>query len=270
MEFGLQKTKKLESPALVGNPRKRVEAKAYRARDRMDSGWFRHDAGTPDHSPNVSPAASPLPLTGGRSKQFLDNVRTRCSCECDREQILKFPQHTVAAGVRSGPMHGGLSPGKVHLSGATARLQQQIYPSCSVWYRHEHTIVTSDTDEEQKKDKCHSPVQTWRHKDERDGGQYSPHSRRVCAEAEDYWKRNHDGSAKDWFRHEHTLLEQKENEYADVNAVGISPMAEFGSSATDPIITTDGHRCCICGGLNVSPAKTPNKKPCQQVLIERF
>ena len=271
MEFGLQKVEKTESPVLVGNPRKRIEAKAYRARDRMDSGWFRHDASTPENSPSVSPAASPLPVAGGQSKQALGNLCVHCSCA--KQQVLKFQQHTVAAGVRSGHLSRGQSPNKIPLSGATARLQQQIYPNCSDWYRHEHTIIADDTDEELKsaKGQCHSPIPSWQHKDERDGGQFSPRSRRVCAEAEEYWKRDHNGSTKEWFRHEHTLVEEKENEFADLNEIGASPAAEFGSSAaTKPVVTADGQGCCICGGLNMSPAMATNKKACQQVLTERF
>jgi len=265
MEFGLQKADKMESPVLMGNPRKRIEAKAYRARDRMDSGWFRHDAGTPDNSPNVSPAASPLPGTGGRSKQLLGNLCVHCSG--DKQQLLKLQQLTMPAGVRSGSLNRGQSPKKIASSGAAAaRLQQQIYANCSDWYRHEHTIITGDTDEEQKNaDQCHSPIPTWRHKDEKGGGsgQFSPRSRRVCAEAEEYWKRNHDGSVKEWFKHEHTLMVEKENEFADLSEVCVSP-------AASPIITNDGQGCYLCGQVNLSPAKATNKKACQQVLTERF
>jgi len=268
MEFGLQKAEKMESPVLTGNPRKRIEAKAYRARDRIDNGWFRHDAGTPENSPSVSPAASPLHVTG-RSQQMLSPLPQICvRCSSDKQQLLKFQQQTVAAGVRSGTLNRGQSPNKIHLSDATARLQQQIYPNCSGWYRHEHTIIASDTDVEQKDEKaqCRSPTPSWWHGDQAGG----THSRRVCLEAEEYWKRNHVGSAKDWYRHEHTLVEEKENEFADVMEIGISPAKGFCSSEADMIIATNGHGCCICGGSNMSPAKVTNKKACQQVLIERF
>jgi len=223
MEFGLQKSEKIGSPLLVGNPRKRIEAKAYRARDRMDSGWFQHDAGTPEKSPSVSPAASPLPVARCDSKQALGNLPVQCLS--DEQQLLKFKQQTVAAGVPSEPLRSrrGQSPSKMS-SSATARLHQQIYPSCSVWYRHEHTIVSGDAEEEESaKDQCHSPIPSRRCKDDRSDGQFSPCSRRVCAAAEEYWKRNHDGSAKDWFRHEHTLVSEKENEFADFNEIGTTP-----------------------------------------------
>jgi len=269
MEFGLQKAEKMESPVRMGNPRKRIEAKAYRARDRMDSGWFRHDASTPENSPNVSPAASPLTGTDGRSKQVLGNACVHCSC--DKQQLLKLQQLTVPAGVRTGFLSRGQSPSKIPSSGATARLQQQIYANCSDWYRHEHTIVTGGTDEEQKNaDQHHSPIPAWKHKDEKGANQFSPRSRRVCTEAEEYWRRNHDGSAKEWFRHEHTLVAEKENEFADLNEIGASPAAEFGSPAANPIITNGEQRCYICGALDFSPAKPINKPACQQVLTERF
>jgi len=131
MEFGLQKADKMESPVLMGNPRKRIEAKAYRARDRMDSGWFRHDAGTPDNSPNVSPAASPLPGTGGRSKQLLGNLCVHCSG--DKQQLLKLQQLTMPAGVRSGSLNRGQSPKKL-------LRQVLLLPACSS--RFMQTAVT--------------------------------------------------------------------------------------------------------------------------------
>jgi len=268
MEFGLQKGEKIGSPVLVGNPRKRIEAKAYRARDRMDSGWFRHDASTPENSPNVSPAASPARIGGGRSPQVLGNLPQMCvHCSCAKQQLHRFQQHVAAAGVRSGPLNSGQSPNKLHSSDAAARWQKQIYPDCKDWYRHEHTIIASDPGDEQK-DECHSPAPTWWHKGQVGSGQFSPHSRRVCVEAEEYWKRNHDGSAKDWFRHEHTLIAEKENEPADVMEIGTSPAKEFGSNEAD----LNGRGCCICGGLNVnmSPAKAMDRKACQQVLTERF
>ena len=260
MEFGLQKAEKLESPLLAGNPRKRIEAKAYRARDRVDNGWFRHDAATPENSPNVSPASSPLRVAGGQSQQVLGNLCVRCSCA----KLHKFQQHNVTAGVQSEHLNRGQSPKKVRSKGATARLQQQVYHSCNDWYRHEHTVIASDTDEE------HSPVPTWWPRDQAASGQSSPRSRRVCAEAEVYWKRNHDGSAKDWYRHEHTLIEEKENDSEDVNKLVASPAKEYGSSEANLNIASDGHGCCICGGLKVSPAKVTDKKECQQVLTERF
>jgi len=271
MEFGLQKPERMGSPILVGNPRKRIEAKAYRARDRMDNGWFRHDTGTPENSPNVSPAASPL---RGRSQAVLGNLPLICAhCACTKQQQLhKFQQHVVAAGVRSDALKRAQSPNKIHSSDATARLQQQIFGSCSDWYRHQHTVISNDVDEEQKneKDECRSPVPMWWPRDGTGSSQFSPHSRRVCAEAEEYWKRNHDGSAKDWYRHEHTVMEEKENELADVNEIGTSPAKESGSNEANPNFATNGHGCCICGGLNMSPAKETNKRACQQVLTERF
>jgi len=273
MEFGLQKAEKIGSPLIVGNPRKRIEAKAYRARDRVDNGWFRHDAGTPENSPNVSPAASPVRISGGRSPHMLGNLPQICAhCSCAKQQLRKFQQHVAAAGVRSEPSNGGHSPNKMHSSDAAARWQKQIYPNCSDWYRHEHTIIASEPDEEQKneKDECRSPTPTWWHKGQADGAQFSPHSRRVCAQAEEYWKRNHDGSAKDWFRHEHTLIAEKENEPADVMEIGTSPLKEFGANKANLIIATNGPGCCVCGGLSVSPAKVTDKKSCQQVLTERF
>jgi len=222
MEFGLQKSEKIGSPVLVGNPRKRIEAKAYRARDRKDGGWFQHDVSSPEKSPNVSPAASPLPLAGGHSKQAHGNLHVRCSN--DKQQLLKLKQFNVAAGVTTEPLSRGQNLNKMSPSTATARLHQQIYPSCSVWYRHEHTVVTGDLEEEEKsaKNQGHSPIPSWRCKNERGDGQFSPRSRRVCAEAEEYWKRNHDGSAKDWFKHEHTLVAEKENEFADFDEIGTS------------------------------------------------
>jgi len=226
MEFGLQKNEKMGSPVLVGNPRKRIEAKAYRARDRMDNGWFRHDAVTPESSPNASPMASPLRSGGGgRSQEVLGNLPPVCVHCCCPKQPDK--QQITAA-----------------RSESAARFQQQIYPNCSHWYRHEHTIIASDSDEEQRngKEQCFSPTPTWWHSDET-AGQSSPRSRRVCAEADAYWKRNHDGSAKDWYRHEHTLVEEKENECPDVSGKVLSGDA-------DPIIPATGHRCHICGGIN--------------------
>jgi len=266
MEFGLQKAEKMESPVLVGNPRKRIEAKAYRARDRMDGGWFRHDAGTPDNSPHVSPAASPLRATSNRHQQVDGNLPRMCT-HCSRS---KFQQHTVAAGVKSTPLNGEQqSPKKVHLSDAAARFQQQIYPNCKDWYKHEHTIIISDVDEGEHngKDKCHSPTPTWWYRDQHGSNQFSPRSRRACAEAEEYWKRNHAGSTKDWYRHEHTLVEDKENEFADVNMLDTSPQKEVGVSDADKIIAPNGHGHCTCG-LNVSPAM--EIKSCQKVLTERF
>jgi len=273
MEFGLQKAEKFGSPVLVGNPRKRIEAKAYRARDRMDSGWFRHDAGTPDNSADVSPAASPVHLAVGQNQQVTgSSPQTHVHCSCTKQQLLKFQQHTVAAGVRSEHTCQRQSPKKLHSSDATARLQKQIYPSCSDWYRHEHTIIASDADEEQMNEKgqCYSSIPSWRHRDQAGGSQFSPRSRRVCVEAEDYWKRNHDGSAKDWFRHEHTFVEEKENEFVELNQINTFSAKESGSTEANMLTATDGHACCICGGLNMSPAKMTNKKACQQVLTERF
>jgi len=56
---------------------------------------------------------------------------------------------------------------------------------------------------------------------------------------------------------------EKENEFADLSEVCVSP-------AASPIITNDGQGCYLCGQVNLSPAKATNKKACQQVLTERF
>lgn len=251
MEFGLQKADKMGFPVLVGNPRKRFEAKAYRARDRMDGGWFRHDAGTPENSPCISPTRSPLRAAIGNQ---VKPPQTCARCSCSKQPEIQ--QHILAAGVQTEHFNRGRSPSKVHLSmpESTARLQQQIFANCSNWYRHEHTIIASD-DEGQRDDgdpHC-SPTPTWWHNGQTGGhhGQCSPRSRRVCPEAEGYWKRNHDGSVKDWYRHEHTVFEEKENELADVYEVGVSVGKELIPSEEDRIVTHAGNRCCICGSLNV-------------------
>jgi len=227
--------------------RRRIEAKTYRARDRMDNGWFQHDAATPENSPNVSPASSFFTIACSWWSKSAGNLCVLCS-----SKLHKFQQCNIAAGIQSGVR----SPNR-NSSGATAHFQQQVYRNCNDWYKHEHTIIASDTDEEQKDEEdaqCHSPVPTWWPRDQAASDQFSPRSRRVCAEADVYWKRNHDGSAKDWYRHEHTVI---------------------GSSEANLIIATDGHQCCICGGFNMSPAmatgvifnnKVTDKKACQQVL----
>lgn len=216
MEFGLQKAEKTGSPALVGNPRKRVEAKAYRARDRMDNGWFRHDGVNPEDSPNVSPRSSPL---CGRNQvpSNLPKASVHCSCA---QQLYK---NTAAAGVPSEHVDRARTSSKVQspLPEYAARFQQEVFPSCSFWYRHEHTVVVDETEPEQQKkehDQCYSPGPVFR-SSEPAAGHFSPQSRRVCAKAEEYWKRNHDGSTKDWFRHEHTLVAEKENIEQDGNIV---------------------------------------------------
>jgi len=254
MEFGLQKAEKMESPVVVGNPRKRIEAKAYRARDRMDGGWFRHDAGTSENSPIVSPARSPLRAAVGRSPQVQVNPPLICAhCSCSKQAEIQ--QHTVAAGVRTEHFNRGHSPSKVHLPlpESAARLQQQIFANCSSWYRHEHTVIAGDEEGQQNDGdvRC-SPTPAWWHSDQTGGhhGQCSPRSRRVCTKAEEYWKRNHDGSAKDWYRHEHTFVEDKENELADVEEIGVSLGMELIPSE-DQIVTPAGDGCCVCGRLNV-------------------
>lgn len=250
MEFGLQKAEKVESPLLVGNPRKRVEAKTYRARDRMDGGWFRHDSGTPEHSPGISRAHSPLRTAVGPSQQLQANPRQICAhCSCSK-QAHKIQQPVVAAGVRTEHFSRGHSPRKVHspLPESAARLQQQIFANCSNWYRHEHTIVDTEDEQNERDEHC-SPTPAWWHGDQAGGraGQFSPRLRRVCKEAEEYWKRNQDGSTKDWFRHEHTLVEDKENELADVDEIGTSIGMELISSEENQVINPAGNGCCICG-----------------------
>jgi len=252
MEFGLQKTEKVGSPVLAGNPRKRVEAKAYRARDRMDSGWFRHDAGTSENSPSISPACSPLRAANGRGQQVRVNspqICARCSCS---KQANKIQQHVVAAGVRTEHFDRGRSPSKVHspLPEPTARLQQQIFANCSSWYRHEHTVIASDVEDERNaEDQCCSPTPAWWHGGQAGecGGQFSPCSRRLGTEADEYWKRNHDGSTKDWYRHEHTVVEEKENELAGVDEIGDS-LAAVPTEENCILTPAD---CCISGCLNL-------------------
>jgi len=254
MEFGLQKTEKMGSPAPAGNPRKRAEAKAYRARDRMDSGWFRHDAGTPENSPSVSPARSPLRAAIGHGQQVRVNLPQICAHCSHSKQAHKNQQHVTAAGVRTEHFNRGHSPSKVRspLPESTARMQQQIFANCSSWYRHEHTIIASDAEDQHNDQHC-SPTPAWWHSDQAGGhgGRFSPHSRRVCTEAEEYYKRNHDGSTKDWYRHEHTLVEEKENQFVDVNEIGASLATEFVPSEENCIITPAGNGCCICGRLNM-------------------
>jgi len=247
MEFGLQKPEMMEPPLLVGNPRKRVEAKAYRARDRMGGGWFRHDS---ESSPSTSPARSPLRAAVGRTHQVQVNptqICARCSSR-KQKQAPKIQQQVVAAGVRTEHFTRGHSPSKVHspLPESAARLQQQIFANCSSWYRHEHTVIASDAEDEQNEDQHCSPTPAWWHGDQAGGrgAQSSPRSRRVCKEAEDYWKRNHDGSTKDWFRHEHTLLEDKENELADVDEMDACLAAELKENC---IVAPADNGCCVCG-----------------------
>ena len=181
MEFGLQKNEKMGSPILVGNPRKRIEAKAYRARDRQDQGWFQHDDGTQENLPSSSPTGSPLRAAGGRSRPGC----VHCSSVTKQQQLPlhEFQQHIVAAGIPTEHLNRGRSPCKIQSlqpDAAAVRLQQQFYLNCSDWYRHEHTVIADDADDVQKneKDQCHSPAPTWGHSDEVRGGH--AHMKSMC------------------------------------------------------------------------------------------
>jgi len=149
MKFGHQKAEKMGSPVRVGNPRKRIEAKAYRARDRQDQGWFQHDDGTRENSPSSSPAGSPLHAAGGRSRPGY----VHCSSVTKQLPLHELQQHILAAGIQTEHLNPEQSPRKIHSlqpDAAAARLQQQLYPKCSDWYRHEHTVIADDADKEQE------------------------------------------------------------------------------------------------------------------------
>jgi len=234
MEFGLQsRGSQSGSPAIIGNPRKRIEAKSYRARDRMDNGWFKDDSGRKTQelskencnccnkcgiallssSPPKTPGArQPLALTP-KSLPRMNTPRNRTVGQYQKQSALQ----TRSVGPKIAPITDTRSPSR-------ARMHRELFPNCKDWFRHEHTIIVSDDsddddshgkdEQKQYKDQRRAPQKGflspswWPNDDNRQKSSgcspsASPRSRVVSADAERYWQRNHDGSAKDWYPHEH-------------------------------------------------------------------
>lgn len=290
MQFGLdaRNSENVDAKLLMfpsdskSNPRKRIEAKSYRARDRFDSGWFSHDSGTPSNSlPGGTPGKSihkcccrcgnqvtPVPALTPRST-------SRSEGRQNRDHILGYDhppewfgldQHTPKK------LESAISLDRTPKKNVSSLRKREFFPSSKDWYRHEHTVVCGDEEEisSHSKAACFSSPSWWPvEKDDSHGSvEQSPRPRLLGPDAERYWQRDHVGSTKEWFSHEHTQETRKEHVIG-----GPASESEVESSQGETNIC-----CCSCrqntaltagDGLSKSDDASVGRRT-RQALTEKF
>jgi len=231
MQFGLDARNIENGDAMLlmfpagnnSNPRKRIEAKSYRARDRCDNGWFSHDNGgssnttsgaTPGKSHHVECCCrcgdklTPAPVVTPRSS-------SRSEGRQNRDRVLGYDHPPEWYGFdQLTPKKNEFAVRHEHSKNVASLRKREFYPNSKDWYRHEHTMVCVDDDEVENshgKAACFSSPSWWplEKEDCRGSVEQSPRPRLLGPDAERYWQRDHSGSTKEWFSHDHAQEERK-------------------------------------------------------------
>lgn len=290
MQFGLDARDKensatglLSTP--VSNSRKRIEARAYRTRDRCDNGWFRHEDAP-------SPATSTTPV------KVLD---PGCCCHCGSHISLCGSEVRLASAMTPssvsraegrqnrdralGHSHpdewcsqGKLTPKKEEKKDALDGRQdvevlrkREFYPNSKDWYRHEHTMVCVDEDKiprnldrtPEKVLQLASPLWWPLSVGSAEGAvKQSPRPRVMGPDAESYWQRAHDGSAKEWYTHEHEMSNPPTPSSTAHNG------AKDGNETAAVTERDSNEMCCRCHAkLNMCDYRRHQPR---QALAEKF
>lgn len=299
MQFGLDACSKENAYAVFSssagnNPRKRVEAKSYRARDRSDNGWYRHD----DSTPGTMPCATP-------EKRFRQECCCRCGCQISEPSIggstpssaavTMTPKSASRADCRQNrdramgyghpsewygstqctPNKNDADSSRIRHHGVLSLRKREFYPNSKDWFKHEHTMVVADDEDVENDDRgkvktiagvCSSP--SWWPKEGEGVVVQSPRPRLMGSDAERYWQRDHDRSANDWFRHEHA--EEKRDDASDGREGDEVPIESTAETCQNNV-------CCNCRQTVVlqsdsQTSQTDGKMRCRsrQALGERF
>jgi hypothetical protein len=230
MQFGLDACSKENAYAVYmsapgNNPRKRVEAKSYRARDRCDNGWYRDDiasATTPQATPvkrfhqecccrcggqlsepsvgGVTPSAAVVTMTPKSAAQAEGRL--------NRDRMMGYGHPSEWYGTPS--KEDVTDSGRARHHDVLNLRKREFYSNSKDWYKHEHTMIVADDEDLENADRgigkkrmnlLASP--SWWPTEGKGTVVQSPRPRLMGSDAERYWQRDHDGSANEWFRHEH-------------------------------------------------------------------
>lgn len=300
MQFGLDACCKENACAVFSmsagnNPRKRVEAKSYRARDHGDNGWYRHDDGSPAGMARATPVkrfrqecccrcGSQIsePAVGGSTPSSAAVTMTpksasRAEGRRNRDHVMGYGHSTEWYGnSQCTPNKDEADSSRSRHHGVLSLRKREFYPNSKDWFKHEHTILVVDNEEMENDDHVRSKKMTdicsspsWWPKEGEGTVVQSPRPRLMGSDAERYWQRDHDGSANDWFRHEHAD-EKREDASGGRESDGDNPIWSTSDACQSNV-------CCNCrqtGKLqsDAQTSQTDEKMLCRsrQALCERF